>query len=154
MWGPFETNSKKFDSLLTTCEAANNERHHDITAILQSDNLMQCADSTFYLQQFFVAETLSNKCFASSFTIYRVKQIGFYVVVTVFSFIGFVKSNKMVEGRIIVIFCKRTHETKLNLQRFQTSIKSKYSSCFFSLRTEMWVFYHSETSHLRPNWKV
>ena len=75
---------------------------------------------------------MSNKCFASSFTIYRVKQIGFYVVVTVFPFIGFVKSNKMVEGRIIVIFCKRTHETKLNLQRFQTSIKSKYSSCVFS----------------------
>ena len=33
--------------------------------------------------------------------------------------------------RIIVIFCKRTHETKFNLQRFQTSIKSKYNSCVF-----------------------
>ena len=43
----------------------------------------------------------------------------------------------MVEGRIIVIFCKRTHETKLNLQRFQTSIKGKYSSCVFS-HAENW----------------
>ena len=62
----------------------------------------------------------------------------FVCVVIVFPpFIGFYKSNKMVEGSIIVIFCKRTHETKLNLQRFQTSIKSKYSSCVFS-HTENW----------------
>ena len=86
----------------------------DIT-IHSSDNLMQYADCFMSYPVTPVLHVIQTAihCLSLSFLLLvSTKIIGLLV-------------------RIIVIFCKRTHETKFNLQRFQTSIKSKYNSCVF-----------------------